>query len=117
MFYVKKMDDVYVAKHFRNLKIPQYLEELHDFEPTLDALYAWKNHHERLREIVLPAITKKQDDEFLAKLVPMPSASAEDAPYNSPNVFFTPSKRRRISITCDDDNIDDDEDSDIDQDV
>lgn len=71
------------------------IEEFHKYLRC--SLHHVENHvHERLLEILLLVISKKQDVEFLGKLVPMPSI--EDDTYNSPNVFFMPSKRRRIFL-------------------
>ncbi|KAI8877403.1 hypothetical protein K501DRAFT_134563, partial [Backusella circina FSU 941] len=53
MFAIKQLKDIYVAKPISTLLMPSYLEELPSFEETLNCLYAWRNHHLSLKEIML----------------------------------------------------------------
>ncbi|KAI9274719.1 hypothetical protein BDA99DRAFT_414537, partial [Phascolomyces articulosus] len=52
LFYVSRLDDAYLAKHVDTLSIPSTLNELTTFYDTLNTLYVWKHHHQRLVNII-----------------------------------------------------------------
>ncbi|KAF1806459.1 hypothetical protein FB192DRAFT_1273075, partial [Mucor lusitanicus] len=56
MFAVKKINDIYIAKHTNNLSIPEYLHQLPSFIATLKNLYIWKNHHTKLQNTILTGV-------------------------------------------------------------
>ncbi|KAL0084658.1 hypothetical protein F4703DRAFT_1916674 [Phycomyces blakesleeanus] len=64
MFAVKKINDIYIAKHTNNLSIPEYLHQLPSFIATLKSLYIWKNHHTKLQDTILKGVIAKGDDDF-----------------------------------------------------
>ncbi|KAI8339575.1 hypothetical protein BC941DRAFT_254416 [Chlamydoabsidia padenii] len=97
MFSVSQYEDAFVARFFSNLELPVYVANLPEFIDTLDALYVWKNHHCAMKDILLPAISKKESHSVLANLVPAHDLPQSVCPEVSPNVLFTPSKRRRTS--------------------
>jgi hypothetical protein len=85
MFAIKQVKDVYVAKPISTLLMPTYLDELLSFEKTLDCLYAWRNHHLSLKEIMLPALCKYEQEKFFSSVL----GTSEPADGNiSPNIYF-----------------------------
>ncbi|KAF7722030.1 hypothetical protein EC973_003752 [Apophysomyces ossiformis] len=103
IFCVQELEDAYVAKPICTVNFPRSINEISDFLPTLDSLFVWKNHHEQLMDILLPAINNRKSEEFLGRLVYSGKSelNADEIEY-SPNVFFTPSKKRRCSAVEED---------------
>lgn len=64
MFSVKKINNIYIAKHIKKLSIPEYLNQLPSFITTLKNLYIWKNHHTKLQDTILTGVIAKEDDDF-----------------------------------------------------
>ncbi|KAI9486504.1 MAG: hypothetical protein EXX96DRAFT_549303 [Benjaminiella poitrasii] len=92
MFAIKQVKDIYVAKPISTLLMPSYLEELPSFEETLNRLYAWRNHHLSLKEIMLSALRKCEQEVFFSSVLGTSVSADID---NSPNIYLTPSRRRR----------------------
>lgn len=77
------------------------LDELPVFVDTLDAPYVWKNHRQWLESIILSAAARKRDSDYFQRAVS--TSSKDDNAGHSPDVFFTPcKKRRRVSVTPED---------------
>ncbi|KAL9545353.1 hypothetical protein PS6_008268 [Mucor atramentarius] len=92
MLAVKQVQDVYVAKPISMLLMPRYLDELPSFKESLNCLYAWRNHHLGLKEIMLPALRKCEQEMFFSSVL----GTFESAQvHSSPNIYLTPSRRRR----------------------
>ncbi|KAG0168055.1 hypothetical protein DFQ30_005353 [Apophysomyces sp. BC1015] len=81
MFSVSPYQDVYVARHFANLQYPLYVADIPNFITALDALYAWKNHHLDMKDILVPAINKKHQRAYLNNLV-----YSDDTPSTSTSI-------------------------------
>ncbi|KAI7903131.1 uncharacterized protein BX663DRAFT_507543, partial [Cokeromyces recurvatus] len=64
MFAVKKINNIYIAKHTSNLSIPEYLHQLPSFIAMLKNLYIWKNHHIELQDTILTGVIAKENDFF-----------------------------------------------------
>ncbi|KAG0183705.1 hypothetical protein DFQ28_001191 [Apophysomyces sp. BC1034] len=89
MFAVKRIEDVYVSRRLSTLVIPTYLDELPSFIDTLDRLYAWRQHHCNLKDIVLPAIRSQKQAAHFANI-----CGSDDAGIpGSPNIYLTPTKK------------------------
>lgn len=74
-------------------------------------IYIWRNHHEQLIDIVLPAVAKTNNDRFMKQLIYLDENDNDCTAFEgdlSPNFFFTPSKKRRASVI---------EEEDIDEDL
>ncbi|OBZ90652.1 hypothetical protein A0J61_01301 [Choanephora cucurbitarum] len=95
MFAIKQVKDIYVAKPISTLLMPSYLEELPSFEETLNCLYAWRNHHLSLKETMLPALRKCEQGMFFSSVL---GTSVSEDTNSSPNIYLTPSRRRRGQI-------------------
>lgn len=91
MFAIKQVKDIYVAKPISTLLMPSYLEELPSFEETLNWLYVWRNHHLSLKEIMLPALRKCEQEVFFSSVL---GTSVSENINSSPNIYLTPSRRR-----------------------
>lgn len=104
MFAVKSLDDVYVARTLSALIFPTYLDDLPSFVDTLNYLYAWRNHHLQLKDIVLPLLRKHRDNrryEELCGTTLVPTAAGNAATSTtginscvSSGISSTPNKRR-----------------------
>lgn len=94
------MKEAKKAKGSMKIDEMQLLTEIETFEETLVALYMWKHHHQTLQDILIPAITKKSDNDLLDQLV-SPNDGDDDCedgdPYGSPNTFFTLLRKRKHS--------------------
>lgn len=99
MFFVKQFQDAYISKPISTLKLPVTINDIADFSSTLDYIHVWRNHHEQLVDIVLPAVTKTRSKQFMEQLIFTQSESSSNAydPNVSPNVFFTSSRKRQAS--------------------
>ncbi|KAI7878083.1 hypothetical protein K492DRAFT_9037 [Lichtheimia hyalospora FSU 10163] len=106
MFFVKEFHDAYISKPISTLKLPITIDDITNFSATLDHIYIWRNHHEQLIDIVLPAATKNKSDKFMEQLIYLDESESNSSIYNgdlSPNVFFTPSRKRRASVVEEED--------------
>jgi hypothetical protein len=65
MFAIKKLKDIYVAKHTNNLSVYMYLHQFPSFINTLEHLYSWRHRQLQLKEIVLPAMNIKLVVQYL----------------------------------------------------
>lgn len=100
MFSVEPFEDAFVARFVARLELPAYVASIPDLLDTLDALYVWKNHQCAMKDILLPAIAKKESQKLFSRLL---HADHPTDPYISPNVLYTPTKRRRSNTSHDDD--------------
>ncbi|KAF7721380.1 hypothetical protein EC973_004809, partial [Apophysomyces ossiformis] len=91
MFAIKRVEDIYVVCRLSTLIMPTYLYELSSFVDTLDRLYAWRHHHLRLKDIVLPAIRKRDPQIFFFNVLGCSELIDGDI---SPNMFLTPTHSR-----------------------
>lgn len=66
MFMVTQIEDVCVAKHVEDLKLPLTVHDLENFEETLELLFYWKKHHQKLQNIVVPAYHRLRDEQQLS---------------------------------------------------
>lgn len=124
MFSVSAVEDVFVSNYNAALQLPTYIADISDFLDTLNSLYQWKNHQIAMKDILLVAMRKKENNARLASLIPAHVSQIQSHGNDSPNVFFTPRKRRNSSIQIKkendhdlDDNVDEDLDDDNDEDV
>ncbi|SAM06020.1 hypothetical protein [Absidia glauca] len=86
MFAVKSLDDVYVARHLSTLILPTYLDDLPSFVNTLDYLYAWRNHHLQLNDILIPLKRKQLNNIRYEELCGTPlAATTTGAQPDNPN--------------------------------
>ncbi|RCH82053.1 hypothetical protein CU098_000444, partial [Rhizopus stolonifer] len=99
MFAVKKIDDIYIAKHINNLSVPEYLHQLPSFIATLKNLYTWKNHHSNLQNTILTGMTAKEDDEFFSSIVNGIDDASRASKELSPNVYLTPTKVKKTQLS------------------
>ncbi|KAF7722249.1 hypothetical protein EC973_003499 [Apophysomyces ossiformis] len=99
MFKVSRLEDVFVASHVASMVMPETIDQLPSFLEILHVLCAWKNHHLDLKNVIVPAAIAKGQNELLSMLV----ASSSENPYldMSPNVFYTPVKRRHSLVDDD----------------
>lgn len=95
MFAIKQVKDIYLAKPISTLLMPSYLEELPSFEEMLNYLYAWRNHHLSLKDTMLPALRKCEQGMFFSSVI---GTSVSEDTNSSPNIYLTPSRRRRGQI-------------------
>ncbi|KAI8137460.1 hypothetical protein BJV82DRAFT_525180, partial [Fennellomyces sp. T-0311] len=96
MFYCFKREDVFVVKHMANFRLPPGLDQLDAFLDSLDILYKWKNHHLAMQTMLTPAITRFKDAKFYSQVTTdTDGVLADNDEYQSPNVYFTPAKRRK----------------------
>ncbi|KAG0167777.1 hypothetical protein DFQ28_005642 [Apophysomyces sp. BC1034] len=116
---MKSHDDAYIAKNVAILGSPTEFSDIANFFTTLDFIYVWRNHHEEMVDVTLPAARTRTNAETLTKFVyQKPSeeptgrmASDEEASkeelemgeFYSPNAFFTSSRKRRASTTFESD--------------
>ncbi|KAI8334210.1 hypothetical protein BC941DRAFT_482354 [Chlamydoabsidia padenii] len=120
MFAVNRLDDVYVARTLHTLLFPSYLDDLPAFVTTLDHLYAWRNHHQKLKDIVLPALRKHEDNQHFAELFGSLPATTTTTTTDinsciSPNIYLTPTQsQKRQTVTFAGLDGDDDDDDDYD---
>ncbi|KAG2227070.1 hypothetical protein INT45_003800 [Circinella minor] len=125
LFTISSYQDVYIARRVGALVIPNTINDIAKIYGTLDLLYKWKHHHQRLIAILSSAIASGDNSSFLNEMVvkdPLEvecsdeenevNSSQEDCNesiYNqldyeeeSPNVLFSPlSRKRRVSIRLD----------------
>ncbi|CDH59280.1 predicted protein [Lichtheimia corymbifera JMRC:FSU:9682] len=85
------MDKAYVVQHVGDLHIPQSLSTLSDFEATLELLYQFKHHHQRLKSIIEPAYHRLSMERTLQ---PYRTPATRERSI-SPDTFFTPTKKQR----------------------
>ncbi|KAG0186017.1 hypothetical protein DFQ28_008443 [Apophysomyces sp. BC1034] len=132
MFYVKKYQDAYIAKTVTTLEFPTEFEDIAEFLHTLNYIYIWRNHHENLIDIVIPAANSRQKNKILANLVYEGPDDVNDGEFDvantdeldttyidvpettewySPNVLFTPSRKRRASAVIESEASDDESNS------
>lgn len=106
MFFIRRVEDVYVVKEVDKLKIPRYIKDIGEFQRTLELVFFWKKHCLQLQRILVPAAAKKAEEERMAKVLTTKCIPKRQP---SPHTFFTPTKRRRRPECADDaDNADND---------
>lgn len=97
MFAVKKINNIYIAKHTNNLSIPEYLHQLPTFIATLKNLYSWKNHHTKLQDAILTGLIAEEDDEFFLSIASGTNDAGSASRELSPNIYLTPTKAKKNS--------------------
>ncbi|KAG2199648.1 hypothetical protein INT47_005173 [Mucor saturninus] len=95
MFAVKKINNIYVAKHTNNISIPEYLHQLPSFLATLKNLYIWKNHHTKLQDTILTGVIAKEDDDFFLSIASGTDDAGSASKGLSPNIYLTPTKAKK----------------------
>lgn len=100
MFAVKRFEDVYVARTLHTLATPTYADELPSFLETLDHLYAWRNHHLHIKDIIFQAHDKREKERLFSSILGS-SIAATNTTNTSPNIYLTPTKSRRKIVEAD----------------
>ncbi|KAI8055224.1 hypothetical protein BDF22DRAFT_774710 [Syncephalis plumigaleata] len=90
LFQVHKVDDVYSINHICDLKMPEKLSDLKNFESTLNGLIIWRNHHVALHGMVKQALNL--DRQIQLPITPAPSPK-EARRRDCDNTCIVPSKK------------------------
>ncbi|KAI7847182.1 hypothetical protein BDC45DRAFT_24964 [Circinella umbellata] len=100
---VKQVDSAYLVYFMGDLILPQTLGNFCDFKDTLNLLFSFKHHHQKLAVIVEPAYHRHKAQSTLRKY----RTTLMEKRSPSPDTFFTPVKKQRktktVVITDDDD--------------
>ncbi|KAI9022766.1 hypothetical protein CLU79DRAFT_143375 [Phycomyces nitens] len=99
MFAIKKINNIYIAKHINNLSIPEYLHQLPSFISTLKNLYIWKNHHTKLQDTILPGVLAKEENDFFFSISSGTDDAGRASKELSPNIYLTPTKAKKKQLS------------------
>lgn len=91
MFFIAKFKGVFVSKYHSPLTYPYFVSDVPDFIQTLESLYEWKNHQLYIKSIVAPAYRKRLQAKKIQNFMPDDNST----PNQSPNVLFSPRKKRK----------------------
>ncbi|KAI8380045.1 hypothetical protein BD560DRAFT_388260 [Blakeslea trispora] len=92
MVSIQKTDNIYIARHKCNLMIPECLEQLPLFINTMKELYNWKDHHIKLKEIIIKAYYEKENTNFFSGIADGENEIVQKP--ISPNIYLTPIKSK-----------------------